>query len=248
MSKLVYLFPAINGFAVVILGLARIDWPDPTFWTKSAVIGALVVTGAIPTIQAFISERGERRRRVALEREQTIRTCLAAALVVLARDCGANWETTGVQAFGLKRIAFSFNPWKIWRLKQVRLSKLRLGAIPASGITWTKGKGLIGRCWDTKAPQWEKLNLHFAPFMTLTRAEWESYSPERVYGLSYDDFQATKGKFGLVAAVPIIGTTGQYLGCITMDTPASSSNRIDKNKAIQSLSLTADLVKTIIER
>jgi len=91
---------------------------------------SLAVTAAIPLLQYGISERGERARRKALEREQKLEVFLAACLVYVVRNAGADFEHTGIQAFMVRG---RFRP------RHVRLAKVRLGAVPTSGIVWYAG-------------------------------------------------------------------------------------------------------------
>jgi len=138
LSKLIRVSAVVNALAVLTLGAARLDWPQG-FWTNRAafVFGALIVSGLVPLVQAGIAERGERARRKAIELEQKIEAFLVTSLIYVVRDGGADWENTGIQAFVVR---------SKWRPRQVRLAKVRLGAIPTSGIQWTQGKGVIGRC------------------------------------------------------------------------------------------------------
>jgi len=248
LSKLWFWLPLIaNATAVFIIGADRKNWPQEAYWDNRVVIGSLATTVLIPVIQAFISERGEKARRLALQRENTVRDALAGTLVALATYCGADWRTTSVQAFIVKRRGLRWPIWKSFEQTQVRLAKVRLASAAASGITWTENKGLIGRCWSMKAPQWKWLNMEFAPFAKLTKHEWQNISTERVYGLTFEEFQSVRDKYGLVAAVPIIDESNKYIGCITMDTPPSDPPpQIDKTRAMEFLASTAKVVKDLL--
>ena len=203
-------------------------------------MGAIAVTFAFPLLQAGIVELGERRRRKRLELEQKIRTFLVASLVYCARQGGVDWEKTGIQAF----IVCGFWKWQ----RQERLAKVRLGAIPSSGIRWKKSKGMIGRCWETRGVQYADLDVHFAPYATFTRSQWEMLSTETRYGLTFDDYQTLKGKYGVVAAVPIVNKQDKYIGCITADTPPLTPGVVPPVRAqvLGSLATTAGLVAEVL--
>ena len=225
----------LNSAAVLILGTSRQDWP-PGFWASRAgwVVAALAVTAAIPLLQYGISERGERARRKALEREQKIEVFLAACLVYVVRNAGADFEHTGIQAFVVRGRL---------RRKHVRLAKVRLGAVPTSGIVWYADKGVIGKCWSERAAQYEDVETHFARYRHLSRVDWEQLAPAARFGLSYEDFQPVKDKYSIVAAAPIIDHKDRYVGCITADTPQSRSSHAMSRAVIQaSLATTAQLV------
>lgn len=220
---------------MLVLGTSRQGWP-PGFWVDRAgwVVAALAVTAAIPLLQYGISERGERARRKALEREQKIEVFLAACLVYVVRNAGADFEHTGIQAFVVRGRL---------RRRQVRLAKVRLGAVPTSGIVWYPDKGVVGRCWSARAAQYEDLESHFAGYKHLSRCDWEALPPTARFGLTYEDFQCLKDKYRIVAAAPIIDRQDRYVGCITADTPqGEGSHAVCRAAILASLATTAQLV------
>jgi hypothetical protein len=240
-SKLIKLLAFVNAVAVLVIGAARLDRP-PGFWGVHAgwVIGALMITALIPAVQVAIRERGEKGRRAAVERERKIEAFLAASLIHVARRAGADWETTGVQAFLIRR------GWR--RSQQVRAAKMRLGPVPSSGIIWTEGKGIIGRCWATRAPVCADLESHFAPYLGSSRTEWEALPAETRFGLTYEDFRRLAGKYGIVAAVPIIDARDTYVGCVTADTPPLNGKpgTLQLDEVLKSLASTAQLVRHVL--
>jgi hypothetical protein len=225
---------------VLILGTSRQNWP-PGFWVDRAawVVAALAVTAVIPLLQFGISERGERARRKRLEREQKIEVFLAACLVYVVRNAGADFEHTGIQVFVVRGRL---------RRRQVRLAKVRLGAVPTSGIVWYPDKGVVGRCWSARAAQYEDLETHFAGYKHLSRLEWEALTAPARFGLTYDDFQCLKDKYRIVAAAPIIDRKDRYVGCITADTPqGEGSHAVARAAILASLATTAQLVGEAME-
>jgi hypothetical protein len=118
--------------------------------------------------------------------------------------------------------------------------------MPESGISWEKGKGVIGLCWETKSSQ--NVNLDEPPFselMQTTKQEWTAISSSVCFGLSYNDYQALKGKYGTVIAVPIVADGGGYKGCITLDMPPKF-RLTNTQQAVESLATTADLVRRLL--
>jgi hypothetical protein len=240
LSKLIRVFAVINGFAVIVMGAARLDWPTG-FWTDRTlwIFIALVLTAIVPIVQVVVSERGEKARRLAMEREQKIETFLVASLVYAVRHAGADWVTTGIQAFVIKG-------WWRWR-RHVRVAKVRLGAIPSSGIVWTEGKGVIGKCWETRTPQFENLHARFAPYQAFEKAEWDALPSADRFGLTYVDFQRLGHKYGVVAAVPIVDRRERYVGCVTADTPHEQAQAgLDREAVLDSLASTAQLVREVL--
>lgn len=239
MSKLIRACAALNGIAVIAVGASRLDWPKG-FWIGRTpwVLGALVVTGVVPIVLVVVSEYGEKARRLAIEREQKIETFLVASLVYAVRHAGADWLTTGIQTFVVKGF---------WKPRHVRVAKVRLGPIPSSGIVWTKGKGVIGKCWETRTEQYEDLNARFAPYQAYDRAQWDALPATDRFGLTYDDFQRLGHKYGIVAAVPIVDRNERYIGCVTVDTPHDNDRgRLQRAEVLGSLANTAQLVREVL--
>jgi hypothetical protein len=242
MRALVFFLPACGALAAIMVGLARVKWPSDDFWSSKDqwVVLAIVVSGAIPLLQSGIAELGEKRRRTSLEREDNVRSLLVPSLVFIVRNCQAPWDLTGVQAYLV-------TGW-LWRKRQVRVAKVRLVSSPESGVRWTKGKGLIGVCWETRTNQ--IVDLAQPPFSELagkTKEEWLLIDERTRYGLSFADFQALGSKYGIVAAVPIMSNSGKYIGCVTMDLPPGVGIT-DADKALESLATTAELVRRLLGR
>jgi hypothetical protein len=234
------LIAVLNSAAVFVLGASRQNWPAG-FWVQRAawIVAALVVSAAVPLLQYAISNRGERARRRALEREQRIELFLAACLVYVVRHAGADFEHTGIQAFAVRG--------RLHR-RQVRLAKVRLGAVPSSGIVWYADKGVVGRCWSARLAQYEDLETHFARYRDVSRSEWEQLPAAVRFGLTYDDFQRLKNKYRIVAAAPIIDRQDRYVGCVTADMPPGDGARSVARAAIlASLATTAQLVSEAME-
>jgi hypothetical protein len=238
LRALILALPLINGVAVLAIGIARQNWPNGPSWHwtdhERLLIGALCVTAGIPLIQTLISERGERARRKELELADDLRALLVPTFLVLARDCDAPWDTTAVQVFGLT--GFSS------RRRHKRLAKIRIAPIAASGVFWSKGKGVIGRCWETKTSQW--VELDFNDIAVSTEEEWQRLPNEKTFGLSWSDFKALGHKYGTVAAVPIMKATDgsdNYIGCVSLDTPKGVTLK-NRDKALESLAASADVI------
>lgn len=238
MRALAIVLPVLNGVAVFILGASRVAWPSATFW-QHWIILSLAAAAATPVVQTAVSEGGERRRRKELERDERIRTLLAPSFVVLARDCGAPWDKMGIQAFLL-------TSWGK-RRRHVRISKIRLSSAPSSGVRWTKDKGVIGRCWESRREQWEQLDSGaFQRLSGVPEYQWKMQDPNTTFGLTYAEYKTIGTKYGTIAAVPIISSSDKYIGCITLDTPVGICVQ-DRTKALESLTATADIVRRVIE-
>jgi hypothetical protein len=236
----VVFLPVAGAAAAILVGLARVKWPSEAFWSgKGTVIAlAIIAAGVVPVVQTGISEYGEKKRRKELERKDDVRSLLVPSLVYAVRHCDAPWDLTGVQAFMVRGWWF--------RKHQVRVAKVRLASAPQSGVRWSEGKGVIGRCWETHASQIVQLDQ--PPFSELSEVQephWLEIDAGVRYGLSYADYRALGAKYGTIAAVPMINDSGGYLGCITLDMPPGQDLE-DQDGALESLATTADLVRRLL--
>jgi hypothetical protein len=243
--KLGWWLAALNGMAVFVVGAARLNWPSAAFWDtyRIHVLVALGATAAVPVAQASMAQLGERSRSKELEKQRDIETCLTSSLIYCVKHAGAHWLDIGIQAFVVA------GRWPRVE-RQERVAKVRLRPVSSSGVSWGKGKGVIGRCWATHAPQYEDLEVRFAAYSAIDQAGWESLPESTRFGLSYDDFQRLKDKYGIVAAVPIKDASGKYLGCVTADAAPRGEGvqALVKDEILASLGTTADLVAALLKR
>ena len=227
----------VGSLAALALSLSRQAIPSTEFWAhhQGWIIAALASTFIVPMLQAGIVEFGERGRRKELERQQNIEAVLLTSLLDLERHAGANIRTTGVQPFAVR------GWWKLER--QVRIGKVRLSAIPSSGVKWTKGKGVIGRCWATRTPKVMDLETYFSPYKDYDKLRWNRLDADIRFGLTYEEFEHLNGKYGVVMAVPIVDSKDKYVGCVSIDTPISDGvdETLREAEARASLAQTARL-------
>jgi hypothetical protein len=196
----------------------------------------------VPLAQVVISQVADRRRHQEGDLRQRVEPFLATSLIYLVRHARADFENTGVQAFLVKRRGLRGR-------HQIRIAKVRLGPIPPSGIAWTEGKGVIGGCWRTRTAHFVDLRRHFEPYEDHDQAAWEALPHDARYGLSFEEFQRVKGKYGIVAAAPIIGRDDRYVGCVTVDMPPAAPGQElpVREEVLGSLASAARLVAEVVK-
>jgi hypothetical protein len=242
-SKLIWVVAVVNTAGALVLAFVRSAMPSSKFWDEHPnwIMAALCVTVAVPLTQAAVIEMGERGRRKKVEREQKIQTFLAASLIYLAHQGKADWENTGIQVFAVTGV------WH-WQ-RQVRVTKFRLRAVTTSGVRWTKGKGVIGRCWEVRQPLYVNVAEDFAPYAHYDRVQWEELPATARYGLTFEDYKVVKGKYGVIAAVPMIDPKNdRYIGCVTADMPPLPAGATEpvQDEVLKSLALTASNVVHVL--
>jgi hypothetical protein len=234
------LFAVVVYVCVLAIGASRLNLPSVDFWRDKTqwVVAALVISSLPSAVQTFLLDRGERRRRKALEQEDRLRVFLTTSLVDLAANCGLDWKTTGVRVFVTKKKRFR----KKYEHDRVALVKLNSG--PPSGIKWVDGKGIVGQCWESNG---QRQFENFDRFRGHNQGTWNAMGPRERFGMTFDEVKLMRERYGVVAAVPIVDGT-KYLGCVTMDTEPTPTALPDQQEVWHSLGVTAAFVKTVLDR
>jgi hypothetical protein len=127
-----------------------------------------------------------------------------------------DWKAVGVHAFWIKRT------WRHPRgvLKPIASELLHVST--PSGITWLKGKGAVGLCWDEQRDIGVNLAEDWGPLLGCTESEWDQ-APEAVkYGLTYAEFKRA-GEYGAIVVTPIFDSQSHEVrGCVSVDAPEDS--------------------------
>jgi hypothetical protein len=231
MRYILWLAVVVGAGASLGVRFAHEKMPSAAFWLEHGglLMTCIILTAVVPGLQAAVVENGERRRRKRSERADQVRELLGAGLAKLVEDTGIDWKRAGLNAFLVQGV---------FRKRQVRLARVKLTPYPqSSGVRWTRGKGVIGRCWATHRFAVHDLREEFGPYGEVNRDTWEALPPGVRLGLSFDEFQRTRDLYGVVAAVPILDPkeSGTYLGCVSLDTPRDCAEVIDRKKVEEDL-------------
>ncbi len=89
---------------------------------------------------------------------------------------------------------------------------------PASGITWTKGKGLVGTCWAEQRPVFKDLRYFANNHKDCSAAQFAGLTDDQKMGLDYGEFRTIIGKYSMVLVTPIM-SDGEFIGCLSIDLP-----------------------------
>jgi hypothetical protein len=214
-SWLLFIF---TGLYAVVGTAQRGNFPEASFWTEHSVAASWALLGI-----ALILQLGAALRVKILE-DRADRDQLALHGVQATLDHERELASMQDQFRGLL-IAVSARSARplttlgvsVWRVSASgetleRLALLRLHGRPRSGVAWTKGKGVIGRCWAES----RELLIDLTKFRGLSQADFEALDDETRVGMEWNDYQQTAG-YSAVWATPVRDEPGNLLGCISID-------------------------------
>lgn len=201
------------------LGLANADWPSEEFWRVNGRFVAFLLLLVFLGSLAGVSEAlGSNRRARADALELAIQNPLKALFVGLLDVVGNEQSRVlGVHAFLLRwRVAWDLPPI---RRELVEVGDVQLRSMPKPGVRWTKGKGLVGICWDLNQDVNADLVTDWVPYRHLPEQAWNALPEEVRYGLEFKEFQRT-ARFEAIVATPIQDKAGRFRGCVSVDSTA----------------------------
>jgi hypothetical protein len=205
------------------------------------VLATLVVVSA-PTADAFFYLRSRRREEERRLLARQVSETLRIALVQVIDLTGLDWKAVGMNAFLIERR-------HRWRREQYlhRIGRERISIHPLpSEVTWTKGKGVIGRCWELNSDVGVDLAKHFAPYRSLTEAEWDALPSDERFGLSYLEFKRTE-HLGPVVATPMQEADGTIIGVVSVDGPPGTYTRLSSEPVREAIGAAATTIRNLYE-
>ncbi|MPZ67984.1 MAG: hypothetical protein GEU71_00455 [Actinobacteria bacterium] len=215
MANLIWGFLTVVATIVVALFGAKIPatfWDDRRVWFVGAVV-VLALSSVRTLLLNFIGQRS-------LAQERRVQDALKTAYVQIVELSGIDYRDVGLHAFLVR--GYRLRPW---RKRLVRVGRWRLKSTPpVTGIEWTRGKGLIGRCWELRQNVGANLAEEWG-FEELDESEWESLEEAVRYGFSYDEYLRVRA-YGAVVAVPILDDAGGFIGCVSADAPGETYDLI----------------------
>jgi hypothetical protein len=208
----------LAAVAAGILTAAQLDLPSEAFWSERkdflfwTVLLSVAAAGLLALGEALEEHFGTKGPAVALG---ATRQLIATLSLVLERE-GLQYDQVGLHVF-LK--GWALDGWKPRRIQR-RIARLRLAGAPDDrGVLFTKGKGVIGQCWDSKAPARGDWSETWKKYRHLTKADWEQLEPHESLRFTYEEFQLTGPEYGAIVAYPIMDSREKYYGCVAIDGP-----------------------------
>lgn len=201
--------PGVVGAAALALNASqRITLTD---WGLYLTVAAVAFR---PLADLGINTVNELRDSKRHKKEESIAALLKAGLrEIVNANPALKWDHTGINAYVVKKARV---PWREDRL--VRLWREKFAVSHPSGVTWTRGKGVIGKCWEERQDVGRNFARDYGRLVNCTEEQWNR-QPERIrQGLSYAEFRRTRDH-GAVVATPILSADAKFLGYISIDAP-----------------------------
>lgn len=189
------------------------DIPRKTTWESGApartILAIVTVAASVFSVLVILGYsrrlRKENEREVFLNACRNIFTLIQNEAGIQSKDLGVHvWTVTGFP--GGRHL--------------VNTATFRMFSKPLPAVQWTKGKGVIGRCWASGVESVDDLTLYYSA--PKSRSEFEALSDDDRLGMRWDDFLKTRD-FVAIWATPIFrGPQGRrrFGGCLSVDITA----------------------------
>jgi hypothetical protein len=167
----------------------------------------------------FLFERRFEKREAALRRtyaglrradarRQNVTEALNALLVALS-------ETEHIQIPDIACSVYLVEGHLIGNQELREFVRVTLGMSPSSAVRWTKGKGVIGRCWETEAITHVNLHRLNERLADITEERYYTLTESARMNMSYAESRMTVGNVGEILAVPI-HVDARFAGCVAV--------------------------------
>jgi hypothetical protein len=200
------------------------------------IVGTVsVVTAFAPLVRIYTIERFDKHRE-------------RVAVALRGLPWAVHESTKGrVPVPPLGASAWVIRGWGPFRHLR-RIGRERVNDTPGpSNILWTKGKGVIGRTWQTGQVECANTGAFDTQYGQHQQAEWDRLDHDARGGLSYKEYVQIRGKYGTVIAVPMVNRRdGQLLGVVALDGPPGCHEDLSEPKIIQSVGRAAGVVSILI--
>lgn len=230
--------------ATVLVAIdARDDSVPPAIDSRLVVASIVILAfGALSTSTRSI--RMDLRQENSLLFRRKLERRLAAVLVTLHQEhVQTEWYRIGLHVWMIPRWYRAITPRYAVRSRLPqgvrrrlrsptltprlqRRGKLRLQEVEhPTGIAWRRGRGVIGKCWDTRVPAFFNGEREYAPYRDHTEGQWASVPNSVRMNLRFKEFARINDRYGDVIAVPIFVFRNEgdehpdVVGCLAFDTP-----------------------------
>jgi hypothetical protein len=232
--------PLVATFvASMSMGLYAADIWNLTRSERVAAVITLAVVGLGESLRTVIGGFVRERQ---LSQARWISETLRALLVQVVKASQLDWTDVGVNAFLVRRQY----RW-IGRKVLKRVGRERIKSVPPpSSVVWTRGKGVIGACWEHGIDVGIDLNEYFASVEESTAEEWSALSDEERLRMTYEEFQRTR-HYGVVVATPVLDRAGRVIGVVSADSLDGPPDRLGNSEVREALGAAAVAIRNLLE-
>lgn len=217
---------------------------DPGFGNRGGQLIAIAVVGAVGVVSAlarplrvYFMEQYDRHQEKVSKAMRGLPWTVNALTHIDVKPLGASaWVVRG----------WTIEGWRP-RRKLHRLARERVNDMPApSGITWTKGKGVIGRCWETGQAEVHDAGSLHARLQDVRRADWDKVPNEDRRRLKYGEYQKIGAKYGTVIVVPILDKHESVIGVVSLDAPPGHHVQLSMPEVLEAVGGAASVVSQLL--
>lgn len=258
-------FPVVRLFlrllplliSVIATALVALHSADVLALSRPQVVGATALLATVGLVEGLQRVIGGVVRERQLTRARHFSETLRALLVNLVDASQVDWTSIGVNALLVRRRYRWFG-----RESLHRVGRERVRSTPRhSNVVWTKGKGVIGRCWERGQDYGLDLRAIYAEVAGLTEeewsnlrsdqpgiteAEWANLPAEKTFGLSYHDFLRTR-HHRVVVATPILDRSGVVIGVVSADSRDAGLDELFTDEVRGALGSAAETIRNLLE-
>lgn len=258
-------FPGVRLFlrllplvvAVLATTLVALHSTDVLVLDRSQLTISIAVLAVVSLIEGLERAIGGVVREHQLTQARHFSETLRALLVNLVDASQVDWTSIGVNALLVRKRYRWFG-----RESLHRVGRERIRSTPRhSDVVWTRGKGVIGRCWERGQDYGSDLRAIYADIAGMSEQEWSNlgsnqpgiteedwaqFSVDKTFGLSYADFLRTR-HHRVVVATPILDRAGRVIGVVSADSRDAGLDQLFTDEVRGVLGSAAETIRNLLE-
>lgn len=217
-------------------------WKSPP---EQLLVLCLLLIALVGAGEPFFARMRDRANRIAADELERTRQVMLMALVEIAHLVSLPCKDVGIHLFVVKdRFPQRFRESVLERKLRVRLSSMPV----SSDVRWTIGKGVVGACWQQQRDQVVDLDGLHSAYYGADAEEWDRLSASVTLGLTFQDFERTRAKYGVVVATPVTRPLGGVVGIVAVDGPCGGSSALDSGPVKAAVRRVADDLQRHLNR
>lgn len=215
----------IAAIGVVVVVMIAGDERHVFDLKERTVFWAAVVGAGAPAIDSALRASRRVRGFSRAQAENRVQLAIAGALSEIADERAVSIRHLGASVWAIR---YRYRPRECWwrpTKHLVRGLRFRLRDNPQpTKVSWTKGKGAVGRAWEKGRPIYEDWTEQSSRWSSpdLTEHQFKKLREKQRAGFTFEEFVRISPKYSEVLAVPITSEGGETLGVISVDVTAAA--------------------------